>query len=225
MSRSPASADVLAAISVSGPIERLGSRPGHRLSGTVTDAATWPSSRSNKEGVTIRAYGDCVNVEVLRWPADVRRLAELREMAIPRLLVVADDVELPLALDCLEDWVVSGAPEREVDARRRALAMRAEQHSVHPSLDGDGLLHHRDSWVSLSPVEQSLAAVLLDRFGAVVTREMLADRAWPAGVPTRNALDVHVLRLRRRIAPLGLEIRTVRSRGYLMQARETALAG
>jgi two-component system, OmpR family, response regulator len=166
-----------------------------------------------------------VNVEVLRWPADVRRLAELREMAIPRLLVVADDVELPLALDCLEDWVVSGAPEREVDARRRALAMRAEQHSVHPSLDGDGLLHHRDSWVSLSPVEQSLASAMLDRFGAVVTRDILAVRAWPRGVPTRNALDVHVLRLRRRIAPLGLEIRTVRSRGYLMQARETALAG
>ena len=89
-----------------------------------------------------------MNVEVLRWPADVRRLAELREMAVPRLLVVADDVEFPLALDCLEDWVVSGAPEREVDARRRALAMRAEQHSAHPSLDGDGLLHHRDSWVS-----------------------------------------------------------------------------
>jgi two-component system, OmpR family, response regulator len=59
----------------------------------------------------------------------------------------------------------------------------------------------------------------------VVTRDILADRAWPRGVPTRNALDVHVLRLRRRIAPLGLEIRTVRSRGYLMQARETALAG
>ena len=60
-------------------------------------------------------------------------------------------------------------------------------------------------------------AALLDRFGAVVTRDTLADRAWPRGVPTRNALDVHVLRLRRRIAPLGLEIRTVRSRGYLMQ--------
>ena len=62
--------------------------------------------------------------------------------------------------------------------------------------------------------------MLLDRFGAVVTRDTLADRAWPSGVPTRNALDVHVLRLRRRIAPLGLEIRTVRSRGYLLQSTE-----
>jgi DNA-binding IclR family transcriptional regulator len=37
--RGPASAEVLAAVSVSGPIERLGARPGRRLSGAVTDAA------------------------------------------------------------------------------------------------------------------------------------------------------------------------------------------
>jgi len=66
---------------------------------------------------------------------------------------------------------------------------------------------------------------MVDRFGAVVTRETLADRAWPTGVPTRNALDVHVLRLRRRIASLGLEIHTVRSRGYLMQPSQAALQG
>jgi DNA-binding response OmpR family regulator len=165
-----------------------------------------------------------VNVEVLQWPAEAQRLAELREMRIPRLLVVSNgDGEIPLPNDCLEDWVTLGAPEWEVDARRHALVQRAGQHAVMPLLDEDGLLHHRDAWVSLSPVEQSLAGVLLDRFGAVVTREMLSDRAWPSGVPTRNALDVHVLRLRRRIAPVGLEIRTVRSRGYLMQSREVVL--
>ena len=40
---------------------------------------------------------------------------------------------------------------------------------------------------------------------------------WPKGAPGRNALDVHVLRLRRRLAPLGLAIRTVRVRGYLLE--------
>jgi hypothetical protein len=167
-----------------------------------------------------------VKVEVVRWPADAQRLAELRDQRVPRLLVMAEsdvDGQLPLPVDCLEDWVTTGAPEWEIDARRAALTLRAAQHAVRPLLDDDGLLHHHDAWVSLSPVEQSLAGVLLDRFGAVVTREMLADRAWPTGVPTRNALDVHVLRLRRRIAPLHLEIRTVRSRGYLMQSREPVL--
>jgi hypothetical protein len=165
-----------------------------------------------------------VNTEVLHWPADSTRLAELRETHVPRLLVVAPDTEPPIPVDCLEDWVSPGASQWEVDARRNALALRAGQHAVRPALDAHGLLHHRDSWVSLSPVEQSLASAMLDRFGAVVTRDVLADRAWPTGVPTRNALDVHVLRLRRRIAPIGLEIRTVRSRGYLMQGQEALVA-
>ena len=156
-------------------------------------------------------------VESVRWPEDADRLAELREEGRPRLLVVDPDAEPPVAGDCLEDWVAAGASDREIDTRRRALLLRAHLHSVSPHIDGDGLLHHRDAWVSLSPVEQSLATALLERFGAVVPRTALVERAWPRGAPTRNALDVHVLRLRRRIAALGLEIRTVRSRGYLMQ--------
>ena len=157
-----------------------------------------------------------MHVEVVHWPEDETRLFELRERGIARLLVVRNG-EVPDAPDCLEDWVTAGASEIERETRRRALGRRAEAHGVAPELDGDGLLHHRDHWVSLSPVEQALTAALLDRFGAVVARDTLALRAWPEGLPTRNALDVHVLRLRRRIAPLGLEIRTVRARGYLLQ--------
>jgi DNA-binding response OmpR family regulator len=66
-------------------------------------------------------------------------------------------------------------------------------------------------------VERTLAGALTERLGAVVGREPLAQRAWPGGLPTRNALDVHMLRLRRRLEPLGLEVRTVRSRGYVLQ--------
>jgi DNA-binding response OmpR family regulator len=158
-----------------------------------------------------------VNVELLHWPADQRRVADLREKGVPRLLVVADGSP-PDSPDCLEDWVVPDASAHERDLRRRALARRAELHGVTPVMDDDGLLHYHDTWVSLSPVEQSLAHAMLERYRSVVTRDALADRAWPDGMPTRNALDVHVLRLRRRISPLGLEIRTVRSRGYLLQA-------
>ena len=143
---------------------------------------------------------------------------------VARLLVVADGDAPPTRSTASRTGWRRGAPEREVDARRRALSRRAEQHGVRPLLDGDGLLHHRDAWVSLSPVEQSLAAALLDRFGAVVARDTLADRAWPTGVPTRNALDVHVLRLRRRIAPLGLEIRTVRRAATCCKPRPNGTA-
>ena len=97
------------------------------------------------------------------------------------------------------------------------LEARASNGLAVPEIDNDGLLRFRDRWVSLSPVERELAGALVERFGAVVGRELMARRAWPSGAPTRNALDVHILRLRRRIAPLGLEVRTVRSRGYLLQ--------
>ena len=154
----------------------------------------------------------------MRWPAGHERLEELRVLGRPRLLLL-EHVPPPPAPDCLEDWVRLPASDEERSERRFALARRASQHGVgsRPELDADGLLHLGDSWVSLSPVEQSLTSALLERFGAVVHRDVLAERAWPVGAPTRNALDVHVLRLRRRIAELGLEIRTVRSRGYLLQ--------
>ena len=71
--------------------------------------------------------------------------------------------------------------------------------------------------VALSPLEASIAHALTERFGAVVGREALSRRAWPSGAPTRNALDVQMVRFRRRVEPLGLEVRTVRSRGYLLQ--------
>jgi DNA-binding response OmpR family regulator len=120
-------------------------------------------------------------------------------------------------VDPLEDWIRLPAEDRDVRARVATLEARASNGLATPEIDDDGLLRFRDRWVSLSPVERELAGALVERFGAVVGRELMARKAWPSGAPTRNALDVHILRLRRRIAPLGLEVRTVRSRGYLLQ--------
>ena len=92
--------------------------------------------------------------------------------------------------------------------------------SIAPSLDDDGVIRVGAAWVSLPPVEARITNALLERFGAVVSRDALGRSGWPDGAPGRNALDVHVLRLRRRLAPLGLVIRTVRSRGYLLEATD-----
>ena len=165
-----------------------------------------------------RGAVDGAGVARVRWPDDAVRLGELRDRGVPRLVVIAGCVPPPPGGDCLEDWVRADAPAWEIDARTHALDRRAAHHGARPTLDCDGLLRHRDDWVSLSPVEVALVGPLLERFGAVVAREALVQEGWPDGAPTRNALDVHVLRLRRRIAPLALEIRTVRARGYLMQA-------
>ena len=161
-----------------------------------------------------------MDVVLVRWPEEDARLRELRASGAPRLLLLNGESAPPDLGDCLEDWIRLPADDRDVRARVATLSSRAETDQPAPQVDGDGLLRHRGRWVALSPVESALAVTLVDRFGAVVGRDTLARRAWPNGVPTRNALDVHMLRLRRRVASLGLEIRTVRSRGYLMQASQ-----
>ena len=89
-----------------------------------------------------------------------------------------------------------------------------------PEIDAHGVLRFGSGWVSLPPVEARLADALVVRFGAVVGRDTLRRSVWPGSAPGRNVLDVHVLRLRRRLAPLGLAIRTVRSRGYMLERAE-----
>lgn len=154
----------------------------------------------------------------MRWPAERERRAGLAEREEPRLLLVEEGVEAPRCEHCFEDWIRLPAADADVAVRMEALRLRALHHAgAHPALDADGVLRSGADWVSLPPVEARLMDALLARFGAVVRRDHLASAGWPDGAPGRNALDVHVLRLRRRIAPLDLVITTVRSRGYLLE--------
>lgn len=158
-----------------------------------------------------------MDVEILKWPDEGERLESLRASGRPRLLLVDDTAAPPATVDPLEDWTRATADPRDVQTRVTTLQRRAERHGMRPLLDDSGLLHCGGRWVALSPVEAGLAAILVQRFGAVVGRDVLARGAWPGGMPTRNALDVQMVRFRRRIEALGLEVRTVRSRGYLLQ--------
>jgi DNA-binding response OmpR family regulator len=165
-----------------------------------------------------------VDVVLLRWPAESARREELRRDGQPCLLLLEGGVAPPVAgPDDLEDWIRVPAADGDLRARVDGLRRRTEARTEPcPMLDDDGVLRLGDRWVSLPPVEARLTAALLERFGAVVSRDSLARAGWPAGAPGRNALDVHMLRLRRRLSPLALAIRTVRSRGYLLERAETA---
>ena len=159
----------------------------------------------------------------MRWPAEQHRRVELQHAGRPRLLLLEDGSPPPTVDDDLEDWIRVPASDDDLRARVDGLRRRTEVPSV-PELDEDGVLRLGGSWVSLPPVEARLMAALLDRYGAVVSREALARAGWPAGAPGRNALDVHMLRLRRRLGPRALAIRTVRSRGYLLERGPGAVA-
>jgi DNA-binding response OmpR family regulator len=50
-------------------------------------------------------------------------------------------------------------------------------------------------------------------------------RAWPAGTGTPTGLRLQMTRLRRRIADLQLEVRSVRGQGYVLQSQAAAGGG
>lgn len=154
-----------------------------------------------------------MKVELVYWPSERERRADLRSQSLPRVLLVAEDEPAPISVDPMEDWIRLPADERDLQARIEALRGRSV---IEPTLDDDGVLRYGERWTALPPIEARLVSTLLDRFGKVVSREQLLQQGWPGEQPRRNVLDVHVLRLRRRLEPLGLSIRTVRKRGYVL---------
>ena len=159
-----------------------------------------------------------MDVVLVRWPAERVRRERLLAAGHPRLLLVEPGASPPAGGEVLEDWIRIPADEADLQHRLAGLEARARAAVDHrPALDEDGVLRVGQHWVSLPPVESRLTSALLERIGLVVSREALACAGWPEGAPGRNALDVHVLRLRRRLHDVHLVIRTVRSRGYLLE--------
>jgi len=66
---------------------------------------------------------------------------------------------------------------------------------------------------------------LFAQYGEVVSDRTLMARAWPGGTGTPTGLRLQMTRLRRRIGDLGLEVRSVRGKGYVLQSRSTVAAG
>ncbi len=174
-------------------------------------------------------------VAVVRLPGDEDRLEGLRAAGVPRLVLV-DGEHLAGIVDgagsvWLEDWARPDAPRTEVELRCRALRARAliagpggpegpddggSTPATGVSLEG-GLVVTPRGRVVVPPVEERLLALLLERAGTVVSRRELVGAGWPGRHVSRNSLDVHVSRLRRRLTGVGLTITTVRSRGYLLE--------
>jgi DNA-binding response OmpR family regulator len=157
------------------------------------------------------------DIVVVRWPSEQGHRERLAAEGRPRLLLVAPEAAPPDGRDCLEDWIRLPAEDRDVAARLHSLEIRAGRHQARPETDERGRLTFHDEWVALSPIEERLVAVLAGRFGQVVSRVELLAAGWPDEAPSDAALRVHLTRLRKEIAPLGLEIATVRGFGHVLQ--------
>jgi len=121
----------------------------------------------------------------------------------------------------------------ELAARVRALGRRGRGQSgpriVHGPLTLD--TNARRAWLNGQPLEMaarewSVLVVLLERIERTVSKEAIIEAV--AGVNddlSLNAIEVYVSRLRAKLEPAGIRIRTVRGFGYMLlehQGRKTA---
>src|SRR5688500_18475067 len=148
----------------------------------ATSPSTFTSGKQRRNTPSV-AF-DAVDVALVRWPSERERWARLRDAQHPRLLLVEEGTPPPID-DCLEDWIRGPADGLELAQRVGSLRVRAGIHGAdgQPALDDDGVLRLGAQWVSLPPVEARLTAALLERVGAVVSREALSRAGWPTGAP------------------------------------------
>ena len=163
---------------------------------------------------------EAISTVVLRWPAERARAEQLATEGAPRLFLVGAGGDPPRCLDPLSDWVRMPVDSHDLGVRLEVLLERARRTSrlQRPELDGNGRLLCNGQWVPLSRTEELVASVLVRHCNEVVSDQQLIRAVWPAEGAAHTALRVQLVRLRRRIKPLGLEIHTVRGRGYVLQA-------
>lgn len=159
---------------------------------------------------------------------DVLRQLRARKSTIPVLILTARDAlndrvaGLELGAD---DYMTKPFELRELEARIRALLRRSYGSFDHDIRFGSLALNTReqqitcdDTQLALPPREYGVLEALLLQSGHVVSKDCIAQRLSTRSEELAdNAIEVYVHRLRRRLEPLGISIRTVRGLGYLLE--------
>ena len=129
-----------------------------------------------------------------------------------------------------DDYLVKPFAVAELVARVRVLTRRAQARSE-DALSLGALrmdLSARRLFIGEQPLEVSarewsVLEFLLGRVGKVVAKEQILQSiaGWDEAL-SENAIEVYVSRLRAKLEPAGLRIRTVRGFGYLLETVEAA---
>jgi len=156
-------------------------------------------------------------------------LRSLREnnRRVPVIILTARDAEgdrvkgLDLGAD---DYMIKPFSLPELEARVRALIRRG-QCGVNPVYSCGALAFDsvgRRAMINGVPLElttreTSVLEALMVRSGGVVSKEQLLERLYSySEEASSNAIEVYIHRLRKKIEPAGVTIRTIRGLGYLI---------
>lgn len=155
----------------------------------------------------------------------LRRMRQ-RKQATPALILSARDqiADRVRGLDLgADDYLSKPFDRSEFEARVRALLRRG-----HGAAAEFGALkwswESHQGWIgeqalTLTKNETVVLEALLHAPGRIISKAALAQRAAADDEPTSdNSVEVYVYRLRRKLEPAGLKIRTVRGLGYSLQA-------
>jgi two-component system, OmpR family, response regulator TctD len=125
-----------------------------------------------------------------------------------------------------DDYLAKPYAMSELEARIRALARRTQGNAVNPTQIGllgfeptSRQFRLGDKALELSPRERSVLELLVARVGQPVSKQLLSDRM--VGLDdfvSVEAIEVYVHRLRKKLEGSGVEIRTLRGLGYLLEA-------
>jgi len=158
--------------------------------------------------------------------AVLRRLRDRRSHVPVLILTARDTLEDRVAgLDLgADDYLTKPFDLPEFEARVRALIRRGHYNAGTSMTHGDlrfdtagRRLFHDEEPIELSARELAVIELLLSRQGRVVSKEQMIDHLFGFGDDVgTNAIEVYVHRVRKKLEPFGVDIRTVRGMGYLL---------